>query len=58
MNPIYSQFGQLVGWLSGNVIFGANGKNVAFVRNDIVYSYKEEYRGKLVYDRGKIIWVE
>lgn len=58
MNPVYSQFGQLLGWLSGGVIFGADGKNVAFVRNDKVYSYQEEYYGKLIYGRERIIWIK
>lgn len=56
MLPIYSTFGQLVGWLSGNVLFGADGKNVAFVRDNAVYSNAYAYWGRLVYTRERIVW--
>lgn len=59
MSPVYSQFGQLVGWLTGNVIFGADGKNVAFVRSERIYSSAtSEYLGRLVYAREKLVWLE
>lgn len=58
MKPVFSQFGQLLGWLSGNVIFGADGKNVAVVRNEIIYSDRDEYMGRLAYVREKLIWQE
>lgn len=58
MNPVYSQIGQLIGWLSGNVLFGADGKNVAFVRSGKVYSYERgERRGELIYRMGRAIWL-
>lgn len=56
MSPIYSIMGQLVGWLSGNVVFGADGKNVAFVRNGRIYSNASEYLGRLSYVRDRLIW--
>lgn len=56
MSPIYSIMGKLVGWLSGNVVFGADGKNVAFVRNGRIYSNASEYLGRLSYVRDRLIW--
>lgn len=58
MNPVFSQAGQLLGWLSNNVLFGANGKNVAFVRGEAVYSNENVYWGRLEYRRGRIEFVE
>lgn len=54
MQPIYTQFGQLTGWLSGNVIYGAGNTGLFFVRDDRVFD-KTGYIGKLHYDKSRFV---
>lgn len=54
MQPIYSQFGQLTGWLSGNVIYGAGNTGLFFVRDDSVFN-KSGYIGKLRYANRQFV---
>jgi len=56
MEPVYSQFGQLTGWLSGNVIYGAGNTGLFFVRDDSVYN-KSGYIGKLRFQKRQfVLW--
>jgi hypothetical protein len=56
MEPIYSQTGQLAGWLSGNVIYGTGASGVFFVRDSSVYD-GGGYIGRLKFASSKLVLV-
>lgn len=54
MLPVYSQFGQFLGWFSNNILYGVGGANVVMVRGAKVF-VSGEYIGTLRYLRGRLI---